>query len=803
MKIEDLKGKFFMDNYMDIAIEEYLKFKETVDYDEKYKREVLSEINDYLKDKRIAGENVIEIIKYFQSKNPQKGGFVHWSNLDDLYKYAEEKPSEVAELFNYLYDDSADLEDRIRRFVNTGERYNTTIKFDTSLFGYLLAGFSLEKYPLYRDQAFREFLNSFGINESLTEDVADKYSTYYEVCNILLDYFKEKNYIKNPDMLDAQDFIYCLTNYKELYVKVSVKYLYEHAKVLYSFSKDINAFLEYLKELDREYLQVLYERYKGDEKVNEIRFRVCEMILNGDYVDEKNLESIKNEVANKHEKDILKSWNDFKILFPLYYEKYKEKVNIEIRKIYNSIKSIFPNFKFKENKYISDFYGPQNFGGSRCWFAIYPEKKKTHKEAAQLFFTIGGDETEKYSNISYGLYIGDNINKILEEKGTKEHDDIETIDNPNDFTYKKMVKKFIEVFDRFKKINGINREDIIKVSHGEKDKSGEEEKDDSLHEIDFEREIKINNLFFEDAEVLSKQISTALKSGKHIILVGPPGTGKSKLAKEICKSYGVEYEMVTAMSDWSTYDTIGGYKPDRDGTLYFDEGVFLRLFKNKKNNNSNIKWLIIDEINRADIDKAFGVLFSALTGDRVTLSFKSKSGENIVIRPEEDDEEEVEIQEHGYVIPKDFRIIGTMNTYDKTSLYEMSYAFMRRFAFIPVGVPKNIDKDLVAKYLNIWGIEDKSINNVDLKEGLAEVWNIINKYRRVGPAIIEDIARYVSVEGDYTSAVILYVLPQFEGVMENDIKKFAEELYKSSIGDFSRQKDRLDGFIKDFFGIKM
>ncbi|WP_240951508.1 hypothetical protein [Caldanaerobacter subterraneus] len=48
--------------------------------------------------------------------------------------------------------------------------------------------------------------------------------------------------------------------------------------------------MEYLKELDREYLQVLYERYKGDEKVNEIRFRVCEMILNGDYVDEKNLD---------------------------------------------------------------------------------------------------------------------------------------------------------------------------------------------------------------------------------------------------------------------------------------------------------------------------------------------------------------------------------------------------------------------------------------------------------------------------------------------------------------------------------
>lgn len=83
----------------------------------------------------------------------------------------------------------------------------------------------------------------------------------------------------------------------------------------------------------------------------------------------------------------------------------------------------------------------------------------------------------------------------------------------------------------------------------------------------------------------------------------------------------------------------------------------------------------------------------------MTLSFKSKSGENIVIRPEEDDEEEVEIQEHGYVIPKDFRIIGTMNTYDKTSLYEMSYAFMRRFAFIPVGVPKTLIRTLLRNIL--------------------------------------------------------------------------------------------------------
>lgn len=86
--------------------------------------------------------------------------------------------------------------------------------------------------------------------------------------------------------------------------------------------------------------------------------------------------------------------------------------------------------------------------------------------------------------------------------------------------------------------------------------------------------------------------------------------------------------MVTAASNWSTYETIGGYRPDREGNLYFDDGIFLECVKNKETNQPENKWLIIDEINRADIDKAFGSLFSVLTGDEVTLPFESESGES-------------------------------------------------------------------------------------------------------------------------------------------------------------------------------
>src|SRR5690554_64875 len=221
----------------------------------------------------------------------------------------------------------------------------------------------------------------------------------------------------------------------------------------------------------------------------------------------------------------------------------------------------------------------------------------------------------------------------------------------------------------------------------------DQEEGDSIRlpRINFDREIVLTDLFFPDEERLIKQITTTLKNGKNIILIGPPGTGKSKLAKIICSQYTGEgrFRMTTATSDWSTFETIGGYQPEKDNQLVFKRGLFLDCFKTRKEQYPANKWLIIDEINRADIDKAFGSLFSALTGDKITLNYRSQAGENIVVRPQQ--EKDIPVNDYEYVIPGDWRLIATMNTFDKTSLYEMSYAFMRRFAFIPVTVPNHIN----------------------------------------------------------------------------------------------------------------
>lgn len=321
----------------------------------------------------------------------------------------------------------------------------------------------------------------------------------------------------------------------------------------------------------------------------------------------------------------------------------------------------------------------------------------------------------------------------------------------------------------------------------------EQEKDVIIPSVDFKVAPVENGLVFENQELLMDQVMTAIQNGKHIILTGPPGTGKSKLANQIGDMYSVEASMVTAASNWSTYETIGGYRPDRDGNLYFDNGIFLKCVKDKASNQPKNKWLIIDEINRADIDKAFGSLFSVLTGDEVTLPFESPSGETIRMKPQ-GAMTAVVPDDHTYVIPNDWRIIATMNTIDKASLYEMSYAFMRRFAFIPVGIPKDITNNLVEQYLEAWDMN--TYPNVNI---LTAIWKLINAYRKIGPAIVKDIAMHTQDNEDFTSAIILYVLPQFEGLPVQRIKEFITQVVNET--DAVIEQSHLNDFVNDFFDV--
>jgi len=201
--------------------------------------------------------------------------------------------------------------------------------------------------------------------------------------------------------------------------------------------------------------------------------------------------------------------------------------------------------------------------------------------------------------------------------------------------------------------------------------------------------VDARGLLLPDVDALIERVVVALLGG-HLILAGPPGTGKTTLAGIVADAFGATYDTETATADWSTFDVIGGLQPAMGeiGTevlkpwlghvpraaLRCADAIALHE-KDAAANSAQAHWLIIDEFNRAEIDKAIGPLYTVLGGGggperrRLPLWFGDKP----------------ETQEAW--IPDRFRIIGTLNSVDTAYVYTLSQGLQRRFQFVHVDVP--------------------------------------------------------------------------------------------------------------------
>ncbi|MBD3842475.1 MAG: AAA family ATPase, partial [Campylobacterales bacterium] len=150
-----------------------------------------------------------------------------------------------------------------------------------------------------------------------------------------------------------------------------------------------------------------------------------------------------------------------------------------------------------------------------------------------------------------------------------------------------------------------------------------------------------------------------INKAKQAIFMGPPGTSKSFLAKGISERFDI-IKRIQFHPQYSYQDFIGG-KILENGNLRDKKGELIVFIEEAISDTNNGKEfiLIIEEINRANVSQVFGEMIQLLDrGESLKLSFNG--------------------EEKDYYLPDNLKIIGTMNTTDRT-VGRIDYAIKRRF----------------------------------------------------------------------------------------------------------------------------
>ncbi len=169
-----------------------------------------------------------------------------------------------------------------------------------------------------------------------------------------------------------------------------------------------------------------------------------------------------------------------------------------------------------------------------------------------------------------------------------------------------------------------------------------------------------------DPELLERWVRAIHRKGQ-AVLYGPPGTGKTFVADWLARhlaggGYGT-IETVQFHPAYSYEEFMAGIRPRTrpDGSLEYalEDGFFVR-FCDRARKLRGTSVLIIDELNRANLPRVFGELM-------YLLEYRDK---DVAIAGS-----------RRFSIPDNVRIIGTMNTADR-SIALVDHALRRRFAFL-------------------------------------------------------------------------------------------------------------------------